>query len=229
MSAQPFIKSSPNGKWPALAPTLAVLLLLAIPLVSWLGQVGNLAAYLSHPTPQGQELYVLCKLLGLYAYAFLWLQVIYGLSAKTRWQKQWRIDIHKTLGGMALALICLHIGSFIGAVSIRSHKLAYEALLPNFSKGYYPAMVSLGGVAFALILVAVSCALLRRFWPKLWKLGHWLALPAFILVCIHSLSIGSESRLAGMIGVYGITLLLASGLLLFRLAGLAKAKRVLID
>lgn len=203
------IRSGWEKRLTGMAPAGA-LVLMAAPFLIWRQHAGNFAEYFQYPTPIGQEMYVWSKLLGLYAYVLLWLQILYGLSAR-RWAGSkpaaWRVDIHRALAGMALSLIVLHVFLFVGAASLRGKHLALQWLLPVFDKGYYAAMVSLGALALGLLLVAALCAVFRRYLGRIWKWGHWLALPAFALVCLHSLSIGSESRLLGMIGVYGLTLL----------------------
>ena len=190
--------------------------LLIVPGLVLLTTTGDITIYFDYNVLDGQFLYILSKFFGLYAIFFVCAQLLFGLyislenkSNNKSEQKQ----LHRTFGVITLGFIVLHISLFVLAVSIRNGHFAYKLLLPNLLGNYYPFMVSLGVLAFVLIIFSVVSVLIyRKNNNVIYRWGHRLTLPAFILILVHSYTIGSETRIFAMQCIY---ILMLAGLTYF--------------
>lgn len=147
--------------------------------------------------PEGQLFYLSSKVLGLCAFTVLWWQFLTTLLARqgqlpSRYVPGKRM--HIVLGLVLLVLGLLHVTTFVAAASLRSGYLAWQLLVPTFSKGYYVTAVALGIIALLLVLTATAAGLLRKRLPGSWKWGHMPVFGAVVLVCIHAYMIGSEMQ-----------------------------------
>lgn len=180
--------------------------------------IGSPLYYLLNDVPPGQGVYILSKLTGLLAFSLFWLQAMAALlgglprlpGLASRLQPG-----HRVLGGTVLVLLVTHALLFFLAVSLRSGHPALGALTPDFSSGFYGFYRSLGVVALILACLAVLGGILRRHRPGLrWLHRAWAV--TFLLVFLHGVSIGTETRLGAMVYLYwlmagglGLTLVLA--------------------
>lgn len=162
---------------------------------------GDWVAYFRDESLDGQFLYVLSKLVGLYAIVLMWLQLMSGL-VRIRLFDGWNPVIHRNLGLVTLSLVVLHVTLFVAGVSIRNGHFAYKLLLPNLFGPYFPKIVALGVIALWLLIIAAVFAAIRNRLPIVWKWGHRLMLVVFGLGFVHSYLIGSEARAGGMLYLY---------------------------
>jgi predicted ferric reductase len=198
-----------------------VIVLLSIPGVTWISITGDLTAYWRYEVPAGQVIYLLSKLAGLYAFVTFWLQLMYGLlgaQGRARLGVERGNAFHRQLGAVVVVLMVAHIVLFVAGVSIRTNHFASQYLTPTFSEGYYRSVITLGILAASLVVIGVASALARRALRSGWKFGHWLLLVAYGLVFVHSILIGSESRISPVSGMYVAMAALALGALIWRLA-----------
>ena len=180
-----------------------------LPGVAWISTVGDLADYWRYDVPDGQVVYLASKLVGLYAIAAFWLQLMYGLLGprlRARYGLEFGNRFHRRLGVVVLTLILAHLALFIAGVSMRTNHLALHFLVPTFTDGYYRMIITLGWLGGVLVVLGMLNAGLRRRIGRLWRFGHWLMTPAFVLVVVHSWLIGSESRIVPMNVFYGLML-----------------------
>lgn len=189
-----------RAAWLSLAGAVVVL-----PGIQWLATADSVWAYPEHTLPTGQLLYLLSKLFALYAIAALAIQVSYGLLGARRGalHLEYGLAFHRALGLVVLVLLLAHALAFIAAASWRTGHFASQFALPDFSHGYYRARIAVGWWAGVGLIVAVLAALARGVLSQAWRRAHWLALPASIAVVVHSLSIGTESRMPAMLIAYG--------------------------
>jgi predicted ferric reductase len=201
-----------------LAFLAAALLLLMVPAQTWLALSGDFGEYWHHETLPGQVPYLLAKLSALYALVLLWTQALLGLlkhrlsstPSFVAGAKRWA-SIHRALGLATLALILTHVLLFVAATSLRNGHLAWDLLLP-WGQGYYRTMVALGAAALWLVALAIAVRFISRLRGRTRTWLHRIALVAVILVLLHSLTIGTESRAGWMSWSYGfmtISLLVA--------------------
>ncbi len=201
---------------------------LLVPGIVWLLSTGNLQNYFAMQVPSGQFVYILSKLFGLYAIALLWLQLVPTLlSPHFHILPNVFYRYHRCIGSLSFIFLILHVITFGIAVFVRSGDLNLGLLVPHFSSGFYRQMVSLGAIAFwgfVLVFIAGICRAFshkRKPLKNIWAILHKLSHASFLLVFIHSLAIGTESRQVLMIGfywLYGLTyLLVVAGLLLVKM------------
>ena len=193
---------------------------LCLPGVTWLSTTGNIVDYWRYDVPPGQVMYVASKLAALYAFVVFWLQLIYGLlghAGRTRLGIERGHSFHVKLGSLVIALVALHAGLFVLGASVRTHQFASQYLTPSFASGYYRMVITLGIVAAVLVMFAAFFAGARRLWMRAWRLGHWAVIPAFALASVHSLLIGSESRIEPMTILYTGGIVIALLVIVWRL------------
>ena len=172
--------------------------ILFLPSVTWLVALGNPVTYFHFDLPPGQVPYILAKLVGLYVFVLLWLQVMLGLLQGDPLTRglvvSWSIDRHRLLGITTLLAAWAHFLLFFSAVSLRKDTIAYDLLLPELDKGIYFVAVSLGWFALAGLNLVALTGLLRRRSGGLWALAHRLSLAVFAVALVHAQMIGSEAK-----------------------------------
>lgn len=178
---------------------------LAMPFVVWLGSTGNLFAYFTRAVPPGQALYVLSKLFGLLAIVMFWFQCMAALAKDTPVLRGFfRLDRshHALLGAATFATALTHLILFVVASSFRTKHAAFNLLWPQFDQGFYRAYVSLGAMAFWLLVIAVFAGWRRLRGGLPWRWLHRLGFVVFALAFLHGISVGSETRFGVMKYVY---------------------------
>lgn len=152
--------------------------------------IGNPSVYFQYDIPKGQFLYVLSKTSGFCAVFLLGIQIVAGVfSRKLRLAKT-----HRLLGTVVFLMVCAHAVLFVTAVSMRSGHFVSGLLMPDFSNGFYNAMVSLGVLGFWGVVLLVLSGALRLKAKRIGALLHKLAVPVFFLAGFHALQIGTETR-----------------------------------
>lgn len=199
---------------------MLMLMLAAVPLQTSMLLGGDFTEYFRHESPAGQVPYLAAKLCALYAIELVWLQALLGL-----WRHRivatgfvsgaaWR-NTHRALGLATLTMIVAHVALFVTATSMRNRSPAFDLLLP-WGHGVYRTWVAVGAAAFLLILLAAGAQLLLRSHANLRLRLHRLVLLAMVLVAIHSLTIGSESRSGWVAWMYAVMALSLGAALLDR-------------
>jgi hypothetical protein len=189
-------------------PTIArilVILVLALPGVQWLATSQTIWAVPFEQLPKGQIPYLLSKLAALYAIGAFALQLAYGIAGarvRSLLGVELGVSFHRAMGFITLSLLLAHAGLFVGAVSFRAGHFATQYALPDLFGTYYVSRIALGWWAGVFVLVAIAAALLRARLLRVWRYVHWLSIPAAVAVVVHSLSIGTESRMPVMLIAY---------------------------
>jgi predicted ferric reductase len=201
--------------------TVAAIGLLVVPVQTWLMLGGDLTEYVRYDTLPGQLPYVFSKLCALFAIELVWLQAMLGLlrhrliGAAALAPPKWR-RVHTTLGVVALLVMAAHVALFVVGASMRNKHAAIDLLLP-WGHGVYRTWVAFGAAALWLFALAAAVQLARLLSAAARQWVHRLTLGAIILVGIHSLAIGSESRSGAMVWMYGVMGVLLAAALLDRL------------
>lgn len=176
-----------------------------IPPLTWLISSGDPLAYFTHHVPPGQAIFVGSKLCALLALSLFWLQ---GMTALSRLSPalqgffQFTRRQHVLLGCTTSLFVLLHLGSFVLASTLRTKHSALDLLIPTFAHGFYRAMVSLGAIAFWLLLVVIVAGALRLQGGAAWRWVHRIVFAVFALGFVHGIAIGSETRFGLMKYVY---------------------------
>lgn len=179
-----------------------MLLVCCAPLVVWMASVNDPFAYFRLTgLPPGQQLYLIAKLLGLFALCLFWLQAMLALSAHMPGMTVLpfsTLHLHKRLGAATAVLILSHVVLFLVGTSLRTGHAAWDMLVPTFSIGYYRFYISLGVIAFYLVCLTIFAGWRTSRGARRWKWVHMLWPAVFALTFLHAFAIGTESRYGAM-------------------------------
>jgi DMSO/TMAO reductase YedYZ heme-binding membrane subunit len=209
----------PHGSSTQWLPGGLATLLVTVPLFTWLWSGGNPATYLAFQVPDGQLLYLLAKLAGLAAVVLMSVQLALGISGGVKPAPDGRslLGVHRSLGLATFITVLLHATLFTVAASLRNRQVMAAYFWPDFSHGYYRSMIAMGALALMGLAIVISAGLLRKRFPRLGRWLHRASVPVYALVWIHSLTIGSESRMGPMPYVYGLLAMLIAAATVRRL------------
>lgn len=174
------------------------MVLMLLPVLQLLGGEFNLTSLLDYMLPPGQWWYLSAKFSAQYAYIFLSLQIILGMTMAQFTMLHPRPILliwHKTLGLLAVGSTLLHVVFFFLASNLRSGHFPFELLTLQFSRGYYAMYISIGLIATILLFLIAAIGLCRHILPRwIFEYGHRFAWFVWLLAFLHSISIGSETR-----------------------------------
>jgi len=186
---------------------LTLIAIIAVPFALWFYNIGNPIEYLDPGVPPGQLLYIFSKLAGLIGITLIGLQlalVFLRKHSRSRGLK-WTNHSHRLLGTILFLTVAFHVGFFVGAASLRSGHFAIGPLTLRFSQGFYDQMISLGALAFYLMVLVVTFGFVlfrKKRSNKLRRLHTITVLVVTALAMVHSFSVGSETRSLPMIIFY---------------------------
>jgi methionine sulfoxide reductase heme-binding subunit len=182
---------------------------------------GHLAAAgVSSPSP----LWYATRATGVVALVLLTVTVALGVAgvsrlSSPRWPRVVTAGLHRNISLLVVALVVVHVVTTLldPFVSINP-----ASIVVPFISSYRPLWVSLGTIAFDLILALVVTSLLRtRIPPPAWRAVHWLAYACWPLALWHGLGTGTDSKLPWLLVLDAVCVLLVAAALLWRLLQLA--------
>lgn len=175
------------------------------------------------------RLWILGRAAGLAAYLLLVLLVLLGLVLSHPWRTRLRrpsaatrIRVHVSLAVFTLVFVALHVlvlatDSYAG-VGLRG------ALVP-MAAGYRPVPVTMGVLGlYAGLLAGLTAALAGRVTARVWWPIHKVAATSLVLVWVHGVLAGSDSR--ALLALYVGSAALVVALALSRYAARTPADRV---
>jgi ferredoxin-NADP reductase/DMSO/TMAO reductase YedYZ heme-binding membrane subunit len=129
------------------------------------------------------------------AWVLMTLAVVWGILLSTRVLRNsdnpaWLQDLHKYLGGSSIVMVALHMVSLMldGWLSFR-----LDELFVPFATDYKPIAVSLGIIAFYLLIAVQGTSLLIKKLPRRgWKAIHYSSYAALALVSFHAAFSGTD-------------------------------------
>jgi predicted ferric reductase len=157
---------------------------------------------------------------GLVAYGLLAASVLWGLAVSTRllgrWPAPgWTLDLHRYLGGLALAFTGIHLTALLLDSYIQFDLL--DLLVP-FASTWRPGAVAWGVVALYLLVAVQATSLARRRLPhRLWRRVHRAAFPLLVAATAHLLAAGADRTNPAVLTMLTATVAATTFLLLFRL------------
>lgn len=159
------------------------------------------------------------RLSGLLGFYLLTLSLIFGLLSSLSFMKKRKIlltTLHQTSGWYGLLTVIFHI-ILIWRDQYVPYSLA-EIFLP-FSAQNKPVLSALGTLSFYLFFIVIGSSdfFMKRLGIKNWKRIHLTVIPAWVLMTVHSLLIGTDSSRAWALFLYGSTGSLIVILLILRL------------
>jgi predicted ferric reductase len=178
---------------------------LLMPVLVWLISTHGPIAYFIHEVPPGQRFYIISKLFGLLALTSFWLQCMAALARfapALRGFLNFSRRQHAWMGATTFALVAIHVVFFITATTLRTGQLALSLLMPKFDQGFFSTYVSLGAVAFWILLAVIAAGVLRSRGHEVWRWIHRASLVVFAIGFLHGIGIGTETRFGLMKYVY---------------------------
>lgn len=183
-----------------------------------------LAAGISGPSP----LWYATRATGVIALVLLTITVALGVLGVSRletprWPRIVTAGLHKNISLLVVAFVAVHVlttvlDSFVAISPV-------SVFIP-FTSSYRPLWLSLGTIAFDMLLAVVVTSLLRtRISYRAWKAVHWLAYACWPVALWHGLGTGTDSRLPWLLAIDAACVLLVAGALLWRLQWLAPGAR----
>ena len=164
---------------------------------------------------------------GFTAFGLLTLSVAIGLALtlhlqSPRWPRIINSELHNFLTLLALIFTGIHILAVW--VDPFTRFGLNEVFIP-FVSYYRPLWMALGIIAFYIgIAIGISTWLRPRIGYKLWRNLHMLTLLLFVLVVVHGIATGSDTRTWWGAAIYAFSVLLVGTLLFIRLMKPANAQ-----
>jgi DMSO/TMAO reductase YedYZ heme-binding membrane subunit len=142
---------------------------------------------------------------GFVAYLLLWGSVAWGLLLSSKIGKGWLrppalLDAHQFLSNVAVGFTLFH-----GLILMGDHYLSFplQAILLPFAGDYKPALVAAGQLGLWLsVLLVISFYVRKRLGQRLWRTIHYSSFLAYWVVLLHSVLIGTDSKLLGVQFLY---------------------------
>lgn len=172
------------------------------PLVVWMTTVNDPMSYVRlGGLPPGQQLYLVAKLAGLFAFFLFWLQCLLALARHAPVVPGFPasdLRLHRRIGLATALLILAHVTCFVVAASLRTGHASWDLLLPNVTHGYYKFYLGLGAIAFWIVCLTVFAGWRVSRGHARWKRLHLMWPAVFGLAFLHAFAIGTESRFGAM-------------------------------
>ena len=133
---------------------------------------------------------------GIVAWALLATSVIWGLLLSTRLARgrptpAWLLDLHRFLGGSAVAFTALHL---VGLVADNYVDFGLVDLLLPYASSWEPGPVALGVVSIYLLVVVEGTSLaMRRISRRLWRAVHLSSYVLFWTATFHFILAGTDA------------------------------------
>jgi methionine sulfoxide reductase heme-binding subunit len=175
-----------------------------------------LAATGTAPSP----LWYTARATGVVALILLTLTVALGVAGSTRLStpalpRLVRSGLHRNISLLSVAFVATHVLTTVldpyASISITS------AVIP-FSSHYRPFWLSLGTIAFDMLLALVVTSMVRtRLSYRAWRAVHWLAYASWPIALWHGLGTGSDSKLSWLLVLDALCVLVVAAAALWRL------------
>ncbi|MDP4155133.1 MAG: ferric reductase-like transmembrane domain-containing protein [Bacillota bacterium] len=149
---------------------------------------------------------------GFLAYFFMTLALAFGLLTSfsiLKKKKAVLLAYHQTSGWFGLLTIVFHM-TLIWKDTYVPYSLT-ELFIP-FSAKNAPVFSALGTVSFYLFLIVIGTSdfFIKRLGRERWKKVHLAVIPAWVMMVVHGLAIGTDSSKSWALFIYaaGVTLIL---------------------
>lgn len=131
------------------------------------------------------------------------------ISPATAW------SVHRAMASTMTVSIILHVGMLLFDQYIGMNIIH---LLVPFVSPYQTVLVALGIIGMYLLVLLLATSLYTFVsHPRFWRAVHYLAFPAFVLLFIHGMLIGTDSQQPWMTVIYWDSILFISLCLVYRI------------
>jgi methionine sulfoxide reductase heme-binding subunit len=166
-----------------------------------------------------QVLWYSARAAGIVAWALAASSVIWGLVVSTRAvaprpKPAWWFDLHRFLGGAAVAFTGIHVLSIL--LDTYVHFGPVNVLVP-FTGSWHPVAVAWGIVAMYLLLAVEITSLLRTRLPKrVWRGVHFATFGLYVVATVHAFAAGTDAWSIAFVAAATASLLAVGALTLLR-------------
>lgn len=164
---------------------------------------------------------------GIVALALLTGAVVLGIVSalrvrSPRWPRFAVADLHRNIALLALVFGSVHV--FTSVVDHYVHIGIADAFVP-FVSSYKPFWLGVGAIgADLMIAVLVTSALRRRIGYRRWRTVHYLSYGTWAASMVHSVAIGSDTRVTAIVVLFAGFVGLMVGSLALRVGSAAPVK-----
>ncbi len=175
-----------------------------------------LAASSYSPSP----LWYVTRATGVVALVLLTLTVALGVAGTARFSTPQlpqlvRAGLHRNVSLLAVAFVAVHV---LTTVLDPYAGIGFASAIIPFSSSYRPLWLSLGTIAFDLLLAIVITSLVRtRLSYRAWRAVHSLAYASWPVALWHGLGTGTDSKLSWLVVLDAICVLAVAVAVVWRL------------
>jgi Ferric reductase like transmembrane component len=179
--------------------------------------IGALAAGTAGPSP----LWYATRATGVVALVLLTVTMVLGIAgtarvATPRWPRVVTAGLHRNVALLVVAFVGVHV---LTTVLDTYAPIGLISVVVPFTSAYRPLWLSLGTIAFDLLLALVITSLLRaRLGYRGWRLVHWFAYVAWPVALWHGLGTGTDSRLPWLLALDAAAVATVAGAVWWRLS-----------
>jgi len=182
--------------------------------------VGSLAgedANLSWFTTRGSGIAAYLLMVGVMVYGLL----LSARSSSGELPAPVSYGMHDFLSWLSLGFTALHA---VVLLFDRYLPFTVATLLTPGASTYEPLWVGAGQVGLYLSLIVTVSIYFKKRAQRLWRALHYASFVAFVLITLHGLNSGSDSKLFVMQAVYGLSLAGVVGLTLYRIVAAGRQR-----
>ena len=129
---------------------------------------------------------------GLLAAAVVWGLLMTSKVLRGRVKNAWLLDLHRSLGGLALAFTGVHVLAIMSDTYVH---FGLTSVLVPLASHWHPLAVAWGVVSlYLLAAVELTSLARRRLAHRLWRRVHMLSFPLFVSSSVHGLTAGTDAR-----------------------------------
>ena len=129
---------------------------------------------------------------GLLAAAVVWGLLMTSKVLRGRVKNAWLLDLHRWLGGLALAFTGVHVLAIMSDTYVH---FGLTSVLVPLASHWHPLAVAWGVVSlYLLAAVELTSLARRRLAHRLWRRVHMLSFPLFVSSTVHGLTAGTDGR-----------------------------------
>ncbi len=175
-----------------------------------------LAAGSYSPSP----LWFTTRATGVVALLLLTMTVALGVAGTARYSPSFmprliRAGLHRNVSLLAVAFICVHV---LTTVLDPYAAIGFSSAIIPFSSSYRPFWLSLGTIAFDLLLAVVITSLARsRLSYRTWRAVHWLAYASWPVALWHGLGTGTDTKLSWLLVLDAVCVMAVAAAVVWRL------------
>ena len=123
--------------------------------------------------------------------------------------------LHRNLSLLAVAFVAVHV---VTSVLDPFAGIGFISAVIPFTSPYRPLWVSLGAIAFDMLLALVISSLIRsRLSYRVWRGVHWLAYACWPVALWHGLGTGTDSRLSWLLFLDAVCVVAVAASVFWRL------------